>query len=153
MIDFVRLAPFYVPSVKMAVLYVGINALITLFLALNVVRWRMRAGVNLGEGDSEPLQRAIRVHANNVEYVPLTLLAIGGIALLGAPVWLVDALGIVLTVARILHAIGLSQSSGRSFGRAAGAGLTWLVLLVAAVACILYGLAALPTLPVLPPVR
>ena len=146
-VNFVQVTPFYVPSVKMAVLYIGLNALIALILALNVSRVRIKSGVYFGEGENAPLQRAARAHANNIEYVPLVLLTIVGVALLGAPLWLVHVLGIALTVGRILHGIGLNMSSGASVGRGGGILLTWVALLVGAIACIVYGLAALPTLP------
>jgi uncharacterized membrane protein YecN with MAPEG domain len=40
--------------------------------------------------------------------------------------------GIVLIVARVLHAIGLSVTGGVSFGRFVGTGVTWTVMLVMA---------------------
>jgi uncharacterized membrane protein YecN with MAPEG domain len=41
--------------------------------------------------------------------------------------------GIVFILARVMHAAGLSRSSGHSVGRFAGIGLTWMVLIVLAV--------------------
>jgi uncharacterized membrane protein YecN with MAPEG domain len=43
---------------------------------------------------------------------------------------LLHAAGILLLVSRTLHAYGLSQRSGRSFGRFYGTAGTWLTLLL-----------------------
>jgi uncharacterized membrane protein YecN with MAPEG domain len=47
-------------------------------------------------------------------------------------VMVLHVLGALLFVARVLHALGLSKTSKVSFGRAAGAGLTALVIAVSA---------------------
>lgn len=122
-------------SVAVVTFYAGLNALIALVLAVQVVR--------LGTGGHVVLEQAIRVHGNFVEYVPLILillllLELGGLA----PLWL-HPMGIALTLGRILHAWGLSTSPGESFGRAVGTGLTWATLLVALTLCIIRGAAAL----------
>lgn len=49
-----------------------------------------------------------------------------------APFWAVHLAGATLIVGRLLHAWGLSHTSGTSFGRFTGTVLTWLVLLVGA---------------------
>ena len=119
-------------------LYIGFNVLITLFLSIMVVRARVQTGTEFGDGGSEELIKAQRVHGNNVEYVPLTLIAIATVELAGAPVWAIHVLGIALTFARLAHAAGLSSSTGRSIGRGVGAMVTWLVMLIAGGACIYY---------------
>lgn len=146
----VQLAPFFVPSVQAAVLYVGLNGLITLVLGLYVSVVRLKGGVYFGEGTEPKLQRAIRAHGNNIEYVPITLLAILGVAVLSASTMLVHVLGILLTVGRVLHGVGLNMSSGASAGRGGGILLTWFALLGAAIAAILYATATLPMLPPTP---
>lgn len=134
-------------ELQIAVFYIGLNGLITLLLALKVVQERMRTGVNTGDGGDMRLAQAIRAHGNNVEYVPLALILLTALALLSGAypgqisIWLLHGLGIALTVARIAHGLGLLSSLGRSAGRAIGALLTWLMILVGAVACIWYALA------------
>lgn len=114
-------------------LYAALAALLMLALAIRVMWLRDRRGVGLGSGGDADLARAIRVHANAVEYVPLALVLLTLVALAGArPAWL-HVYGIVLIAARLLHAFGLSRNPGRSFGRAAGAGLTVLVILAMAI--------------------
>lgn len=121
-------------------LYIGFNVLITLFLSFMVVRARIKTGTEFGDGGNEELIQAQRVHGNNVEYVPITLIAIATVELAGAPVWAIHVLGIALTFARLAHAAGMSSSTGRSPGRFAGALVTWLVMLIAGGACIYYAI-------------
>ena len=70
------------------------------------------------------------MHANFAEYVPLILILLGGIEYAGAPHNLVLGLAVALVVARLSHAFGLPRPAPNPL-RAAGASLTWIVLLVA----------------------
>ncbi|MGH8283641.1 MAG: MAPEG family protein [Gammaproteobacteria bacterium] len=114
-------------------LYAGLLALLILALAVRVVWLRNVHHVGLGTGGNEILGRAIRVHGNAVEYLPIALLLMLCLELDHGPHWLLHACGIVLIAARLLHAFGVSHSAGRSFGRAAGAAGTMLVIAVLAV--------------------
>jgi len=127
--------PFHV-----TVLYAGLNGLLVLLLAAGVMRQRMRARVQLGSGGDEGLERAQRALANWAEYVPLVLILMGLLEAQRTSFYLLHALGIALTVGRVLHAWGLSRHSGRSFGRSAGTALTWIALLVASVVAVVVGL-------------
>lgn len=116
--------------------WAGLIGLLGLALAINVVRWRARYAVGLGDGGQEQLERAIRVFGNFAEYTTLCLVLIGLLDMLAGPRWLIHACGAVLLVGRAAHAWGLSASSGTSPGRAVGMICTWLVLLVTAVALV-----------------
>lgn len=117
--------------------YVALGALLILALAIRVMWLRNTHRVGLGSGGHEDLARAIRTHANAVEYLPIALLLLVLLALEQTrPDWL-HLFGIVLIVARVLHAIGLSAHAGYSFGRMVGAGLTLLVMLAMAILLIL----------------
>ena len=113
-----------------AAVYAGVNILILLVLALRVTSARRTHKVTLGDGGNPAVLQAIRAHANAAEYIPA---AIAGLALLAIlePVSLlmVQVLGGLLTLGRVLHGIGLSVSSGLSAGRALGTMSTWLALL------------------------
>ena len=113
--------------------YVALAALLVLALAVRVMWLRNSRGVGLGSAGDAGLERAIRAHANAVEYLPIALLLLVLLAIEQTRPGLLHLFGIVLIVARILHAVGLSSASGRSFGRAAGAGLTVLVMLAMAI--------------------
>jgi uncharacterized protein len=121
-------------------LYIGLNALIMLVLAILVVRARIQTNTAIGDGGNEAMIKAQRAHGNNVEYVPITLLTIIAIELAGAEAWLVHTLGAGLTISRLAHAAGISMSTGRTIGRFAGTMLGWVVLLIGALSCIYYGL-------------
>lgn len=121
-------------------LYAGLNGLLSFTLAFRVGQQRMKSNVIFGDGGDAALQRAIRAHANNVEYVPLTLVLIGLLELAGQPVWAIHVLGAALFAGRALHAIGLSASSESTPPRLYGILLTWLALLGAALWCIVAAL-------------
>jgi len=129
--------------VAVVALYAGLNALVGFALAHNVMRVRRKTRTGLGAGGHTELEQAIRAHGNFVEYVPLILLLMLLLALGGVSALWLHGLGVTLTLARILHAWGLLSSPGRSFGRAAGATLTSLVLLIALIRCLALGVTAL----------
>ncbi|MCK9366392.1 MAG: MAPEG family protein [Metallibacterium scheffleri] len=109
--------------------YAALATLLVLVLAARIVWLRNVRKIGLGDGGDPQLARAIRVHANAVEYLPLALLLLLVLELQHtAALWL-NVFGIALIVARVLHAFGLSGSSGYSFGRGVGILLTWLVML------------------------
>jgi uncharacterized membrane protein YecN with MAPEG domain len=111
-------------------LYAALAGFMVLGLAGLVVRARWRYGTSLGIGTEPGMERAVRVHANFIEYVPLALLLLLVAELNGISASLLHAAGILLLVSRTLHAYGLSQRSGRSFGRFYGTAGTWLTLLL-----------------------
>lgn len=117
-------------------IYTGLLALILLFLALRVVLLRRKFKVGIGTNQNKELARAIRVHANALEYVPIALLMLAVAEINGIHLYFVNVSGIALVVARILHAYGLSRSAGVSFGRFYGTLLTWIVILVLSI-CII----------------
>jgi len=106
--------------------------LLAVLLAARVIVFRVRFKVNAGDGGHAPLAQAIRAHANLVEHAPLALIVLAfAEASVPAWRWLIMVLGVVLLIARLASAWGLSHSLGGSTGRQAGAGLTQLVTVVA----------------------
>ena len=106
--------------------------LLAVLLAARVIVFRVRFKVNAGDGGHAPLAQAIRAHANLVEHAPLALIVLAfAEASVPAWRWLIMVLGVVLQIARLASAWGLSHSLGGSTGRQAGAGLTQLVTVVA----------------------
>jgi uncharacterized membrane protein YecN with MAPEG domain len=118
---------------KVALLYAGLNGALFLALSWRVVRLRRRYGVGIGYNGKQDLNRAIRVHANFGEYVPLALILLLGLEVGGLAGWALHVLGGTLLAGRLLHAYGLGRESGRSPGRSLGTGLTWLMIGVSAV--------------------
>jgi hypothetical protein len=122
-------------------LYAALAAVMLLVLAALVVRARWATRTALGVGSDPRMERAVRVHANFVEYVPLALvlMLLGELNGFGAAA--LHAAGTALLVSRILHAVGLSRHSARSFGRFWGTLGTWLTLLALAVGLLAVALA------------
>jgi uncharacterized membrane protein YecN with MAPEG domain len=115
--------------------YVGVNAFIMLVLGMLVVRARVKTRTEIGDGGGNPeMTGPLRAHANNTEYVPMALLLMWCLVPLGANVWLVHGVGAPLTIDRILHAVGLSRSTGVSAFRFVGILLTWIAYVVGIVA-------------------
>jgi uncharacterized membrane protein YecN with MAPEG domain len=121
-------------------LYAGLAAMLLVVLTLRVVALRRSLRVGIGTGQQPELARAIRVHGNFVEYTPLALLLLALVEAGGASPLTVHAAGALLITSRLLHAWGLSGSTGTSAGRFLGMVGTLLVLLGLAVRLVLQGL-------------
>ena len=113
-------------------LYAGLCAVILLALAVRVIllRWSTKTGI--GDGGDRRLARAIRIHGNAIEYVPIALILMLAAELSGAAPALLHGCGIALVAARISHALGLSRTAGTSAGRMLGTTATFGVILVLA---------------------
>ena len=120
--------------VPISALYAGLLALLLVLLALRVVRLRWKFRVGLGDGGERAMTRAIRVHGNATEHVPVALLLLLVAELNRAGPTLLHVCGAVLVVARLLHAVGLGKSAGASWQRAAGTVGTLGVIVVLAAA-------------------
>jgi len=109
-------------------LYAALSTLFILILAARVIVYRRTHGIGLGdEGDTE-LRRRVRVHGNAIEYLPFGLLLMLILELDQTVPLLLHVFGIVLLLARLAHAWGVSHSSGASPGRVVGVVLTFGVL-------------------------
>lgn len=113
--------------------WAGLIGLLGLVLAVNVVRFRQKFRVGLGDGGHAPLERAVRVFGNYAEYAALCVVMVALLEMAGGARWLVHACGAALFVGRAAHAWGLAGSAGESPGRMVGMVCTWGVLLVAGV--------------------
>src|SRR5262245_14984711 len=110
-------------------LYASILAILFVVLSVRTLRMRRRLGIAVGDGGSQALLRAVRVHANFAEYVPLGVLLIGFTELSGANAWLVHLLALSLVAGRAVHAYGLSKVAENYAYRVAGMALTFTTLL------------------------
>ena len=100
-------------------LYAGLCGLLFIWLSWLVIKQRQRAKIGLGDGGDPDLQRAIRVHANFIEYTPFALLLLLLVEMTTAN---------ALVVSRALHAQGLGATAGYSRGRYLGTLGTWVVI-------------------------
>lgn len=113
-------------------LYAAILGLMLLVLKFRVIGARRRLKVDVLDGGESDVTRRMRVHGNFAEHVPMALILMAVVEVNGAEAWNIHALGVVLIIARILHAHGLERIPGKSFGRAAGVLGTTAVIVSAA---------------------
>lgn len=114
--------------------YAGLLALWLVFLILSVVRLRWKYRVGLGDGGEKELTRAIRIHGNFTETVPMVLILMGLMEYAQAvPAMALHGFGVALVLSRLVHWRGLSGSSTTSFGRTAGTVAVNLLLAAGAV--------------------
>jgi len=101
-------------------LYAALCAIIVLALALRIMVMRWQTKIGIGDGGDSRLARAIRIHGNAIEYVPIALILMLVAELGGARPALLHGCGVVFVVARIGHAMGLRRTAGLSIGRGIG---------------------------------
>jgi uncharacterized membrane protein YecN with MAPEG domain len=117
--------------------YAALIGLLAAALAIRVIIGRTKYVVAAGDGGNASLAQSIRAHANLSEHAPLVLLVIGFAEASGTPKAIIHVLGVVLVLARLLSAVGLSRSLADTLPRRAGAGLTMLTLIAASVLILL----------------
>jgi uncharacterized protein len=101
-------------------IYAAIAALLVIVLSFRVIFRRKSTKTGIGDGGDHELGKRIRVHANALEYLPLGLILLLLIEWNQTLPMLVHVFGIALIVGRVLHAFGLSRTSGPSPGRVIG---------------------------------
>ena len=101
-------------------LYLGILGSFYFMLSMYVVRCRWKFRVGIGDGEQHVLQKAIRIHGNFIEYVPIILLIMLVLESSGAPTWRIHTLGLTIVIARLAHAAGIYKTSKVSPPRAVG---------------------------------
>ena len=110
--------------------YIAVLGLIMIPITLRVGLYRVRHGIDIGDGGDAIMLRLIRSQANFVETVPLAALLLVVMELMGAGATWLHALGATLVVARVLHYLALSRA-GPFIGRPVGMVGTLGVYLVA----------------------
>lgn len=121
-------------------LYAGLLALLYLGISGWVIRVRMQQKVMSGDKGDPVMANAMRVHANFAEYVPLALILILLAEMQGAPALALHALGAMLLLARVMHALGMAREPHTAALRGGGATLTFLVLLCGGAANVAHAL-------------
>lgn len=112
--------------------------LIFLVLSYRVTNLRRTEKIGIGSGGNQALGQAIRVHANFTEYVPIILILLFLLMRSANDAKIAAVLAVILVIARIMHAFGLSGSTGYSVGRFGGTLMTMIILLVTSVLNIYY---------------
>ena len=125
-------------SAHAAALWTGLHLILLLVLSVLVTRQRRKHHVEIGDGGVPALNQAIRAFGNAAEYVPAALIGLGVLALAGAMPLLIHPIGFLLFAGRVLHAVGLSRSTGVSWLRTAGVLATWIAYIALAAALLFY---------------
>jgi hypothetical protein len=113
--------------------YAAILALLYVVLAILVVRQRIKHRVGLGIGKEPRMLQTVRMHGNFAEYVPFLLILVALLELQQSPVWQLHLVAGLTLAGRVLHAVGLWQSSGTSVPRFVGMLSTFAALIAGAV--------------------
>ena len=127
--------------------YAALIALLFVALSIRTLRLRHRFQVAIGPGEEPLLARAMRVHANFAEYVPIALLLILFVEMATRNEILVHALGVLLIAGRSLHAYGVSQVKENFRYRVSGMALTFAVIITASLALLAIYAMALTSAP------
>ena len=114
--------------------YAALLALLFIALSIRTIRARRAHKVAIGTGGHVALERAMRVHANFAEYVPLALLLLAMAELRGVPALVLHALALALLVGRGAHAWGVSQAPEDFRFRVTGMMCTFAVIVLTALA-------------------
>jgi len=122
-------------------LYAGLLALMLVGLAVRVALRRRHYRIGIGTGDNADLARAVRVHGNAVEYIPIGVLLLALIEVQGGHAAGLHVAGAGLVLGRVFHAWGLAESEGVTWGRTGGMLLSWLSLIAMAIWLVLLGVA------------
>jgi hypothetical protein len=123
--------PFVVPF------YGAIFTLLYIGLTFRVLMLRNSKRISLGSGGDPVLERAIRIHANFIEYVPLALILLTAMEMQRRSHYVLHILCLMLLLGRICHFFALSRENTVNPLRGLGVGLTVIVLLVAAIILII----------------
>jgi uncharacterized membrane protein YecN with MAPEG domain len=113
-------------------LYAALFALFFVVLSVRTLRLRRKLRIAIGDSGSETMLRAMPVHSNFAEYVPLSLLLILLVETQGAQPLLVHGLCLCLFVGRLCHAFGVSQLRENYGYRVVGMALTFSTLVTSA---------------------
>lgn len=108
--------------------YAALLALLFVYLSVRTIGTRRRLQIAIGDQDHPEMKRAMRVHANFAEYVPLGLVLLSLVEARAPAAWLMHGLCLCLLLGRVLHAWGVSQAKERFQFRVAGMMLTFTCL-------------------------
>ena len=108
--------------------YAAILSLLFIYLSRRVIKTRRRERIAVGDGGNPRMQRAIAVHNNFAQYVPLALLLLAFLEMQQGSTVLIQILCAALLIARLLHAYGVSQMRENFRFRIAGILMTFGVI-------------------------
>lgn len=121
------------------VYYASLLALLYIYLSIRIIGVRKEVRALIGDGGNKKLSRAIRVHANFSEYVPLTLLLLLCLEKGDVNTVVVHTLAAWFFIARVVHAYGVSQTNENLKFRIFGMYSTLSIIAISSVNLLLIG--------------
>lgn len=116
--------------------YAAILALIFLALSIYVIQGRFTKRIAFGAGGDDNMAKRVRAHGNFAEYVPFALILLMFAEMQNAPIWSVHVVGVLLVIARVLHACGTMNPKIPNAQRLLGMVLTMVAILLPALWCL-----------------
>lgn len=110
--------------------YAALLGLFFIYLSMSVIGLRKGKKISIGHGEDEHLSRAIRVHGNFSEYVPLALILCGFVETARANAFLVHLIAGTLLAGRVFHVLGLRTAEADFRFRVGGMILTFVSIIV-----------------------
>jgi len=110
--------------------YAALLAFYFIYLSYNVIKIRRSEQVSLGDNANPQLQRAIRAHANFMEYVPFAVILLFLAEYQGLASHYCNLLGGALLVGRVFHNLGIVENNLKY--RQIGTIATFLVIIISA---------------------
>ena len=120
-------------SVVITTIYASLGGLLIVAQGLAVSRLRRSRRISLGDGDDRQLRKAIRLHANSTENIPIAMLLLLLCELGGGSTLLLHICGAVFILARLAHHYGIAVGRGGSPPRVFGMAGSWIIIIVLAV--------------------
>jgi uncharacterized membrane protein YecN with MAPEG domain len=113
--------------------YAALLVFLFIFLSVRTLRLRRKLQIPLGDSGNLQMLRAMRVHSNFAEYVPLALLLMFMFELVSALSGPAHVFGICLLLGRVTHAYGVGQTSEDYRYRVFGMAMTFAALVGSAI--------------------
>ncbi|WP_338364472.1 MAPEG family protein [uncultured Pseudoalteromonas sp.] len=110
--------------------YAALLAFYFIYLSYNVIKIRRSEQVSLGDNANPQLQRAIRAHANFMEYVPFAVILLFLAEYQGLASHYCNLLCGALLVGRVFHNLGIVENNLKY--RQIGTIATFLVIIISA---------------------
>lgn len=114
--------------------------LLQTWLALSVSLARRRLKLGIGDGGDAEMARLVRRHGNLAENAALYIVVFALLEMGGGARLLVAALAALFVAGRVLHAVGMTVSSGASQPRAVGALLSYITGFAAGISLLVLAL-------------
>ena len=118
--------------------YASLLTILYVYLSIRIIRIRRGKKIAIGFSADKQLERAIRVHSNFAEYVPLSLLLILMLELQSVNKFVIIFPGLLLLIGRLIHAYGVSQQEEDFRFRVYGIILTFMTLIFSSIANLAY---------------